>query len=92
MAIKLLANSVSIGTATNVYNATAMMVTSGSSAVSITVANTDVDTGNGQHGNYAGSQVTLQMAPNEMVVIRKRPQDTIQGTGCYATKVDIGAM
>lgn len=92
MAIKLLSNSVSTNTATSVFDATAVMITSDNAAVIITVANTAINTGDNQHGDYDGSQVTIRFAPNEMKVIRKRPKDTIQASGCYATKVDIGAM
>lgn len=91
MALKPLANTADIGTvANNCFLATAVYVV-GSAAATVTVANTDVDTGTGLHGSYAGGAVTIRV-PASGVVIRKRPYDTVQGTGCYATKVAEGDM
>ena len=87
MAYKPLANTIAIGTANNCYEATAVLVTATTAAVTVTVANTADPSDSGQHGNYAGGQVSIRLAPNSMAVVRKRPQDTIQGTGCYGTKV-----
>lgn len=90
MAIKALANTVSLGSATNCYLATAVYVVTSNSDVTVTVANTDVDTGNGQHGNYAGGSVQIKLPANAGTVIRKRPNDTLTGAGCYGTKVAEG--
>jgi len=89
MALKPLANTVNIGTASNVYNATAVYVVAGS-ATTVTIANTAIDTGNGLHGNYAGGQVSVYIPAGTGVVLRKRPMDTVAGSGCYGTKVAEG--
>jgi hypothetical protein len=93
MAVKPLSNTVNIGTASNVYKATAVyVVNSTGSPVTANIANTGIDTGTGQHGNYEGSRVQVLIPGNMSVVIRKRPMDTIAGTGLVATKVpDAGA-
>ncbi|MBC8549315.1 MAG: hypothetical protein H8D23_06655 [Candidatus Brocadiales bacterium] len=86
--MKPLANTVALGSATNVYKATAVYVANDGTARTLTVANTATDTGNGQNGNYAGGSVTIRIAANAGVVIRKRPNDTILGAGTvYGTKV-----
>ena len=86
--MKPLANTVQINSASNVYKATAVYVVNDGTQRSITVANTGIDTGNGQHGNYPGGSVTIRIAPNAGVVIRKRPSDTILGAAnVYGTKV-----
>lgn len=41
-----------------------------------------------QHGNYPGGQVSIRLNANEVVTIRKRPQDTITAnSGVFGTKV-----
>lgn len=89
MALKPLANTANINTvANNCFLATAVYVVAGAAAT-VTIANTDVDTGEGLHGNYDGGAVTIRV-PTTGCVIRKRPYDTVQGAGCYATKVAEG--
>lgn len=91
MALKALANTVATGTATNVYLATAVHLANDSTARTIVIANTAVDTGNGRHGSYVGGQVSIHLPANGQLVIRKRPYDTITGANtCYATKVAEG--
>lgn len=94
MAVKLLSNAVLIGAATNVYLATAVLVTANGASDTVVVANTanhQNAADPGQHGVYAGGQVSVRIAPNSMTIIRKRPQDTVQAaTGVYATKVAEG--
>jgi len=90
MALKPLANSVSLAAANNCYLATAVYVVTTNNAVTVTVANTDVDTGNGQHGSYAGGSVAIKLPANSGTVIRKRPYDTLTGAGLYGTKVAEG--
>lgn len=91
MALKPLANTVATGTATNVYLATAVHISNDSTARTITIANTAVDTGNGRHGSYVGGQVSIRVPADGQLVVRKRPYDTITGAAtCYATKVAEG--
>lgn len=88
MAIKVLANTVNLSSASDVYKATAVRITNNGTARTVTIANTDVDTGDGQHGNYVGGQVSIRLNANEIVTVRKRPNDTVTGaSGVYATKV-----
>jgi len=90
MAIKVLANTVSLGTASNVWNATAVRISNDGTARTIVVANTATPDDSGQHGNYPGGQVSIRMNANATITIRKRPQDTIStssGGGVYADKV-----
>jgi hypothetical protein len=89
MAIKVLANTVAFGTAANnVYNATAVRITNDGTARTIVIANTADPQENGQHGNYPGSQVSIRLNANEVVTVRKRPQDTITAnSGVFGTKV-----
>ena len=90
MAIKLLANTVTIGTATNVYQATAVRISNDGTARTIVVANTAAPDATGRHGNYAGGQVSIRLNSNASITIRKRPQDTVSttsGAGVYADKV-----
>jgi hypothetical protein len=92
--MKPLANTVALGSATNVYNATAVFVANDATARTLTIANTATDTGDGKNGNYAGGSITIRIPSNGGIVIRKRPNDTITaGAGTvYATKVaDSGA-
>ena len=87
MAVKALANTVATGTATNVYGATAVLLSNDSTARTVTIANT-VSIENG--GGVAGS---IRLPVNGMVIIRKRPTDTVTGAAtCYATKVDEGGQ
>jgi hypothetical protein len=91
MAIKVLANTVATGSATNVYLATAVHLANDSTARTITIANTAADDGSGRHGSYIGGQVSIYIPANGQLVIRKRPYDTVTGAaGCYATKVAEG--
>ena len=86
--MKPLANTVATGSATNVYKATAVYIANDGTARTLTVANTAIDNGNGQNGNYAGGSVTIRIPANGSVVIRKRPNDTITcNAATYATKV-----
>lgn len=90
MAIKVLANTVTLGTASNVWNATAVRISNDGTARTIVVANTATPTDSGQHGNYPGGQVSIRLNANATITIRKRPQDTISttsGGGVYADKV-----
>jgi len=89
MAIKVLANTVAFTTsANNVYNATAVRITNNGTARTIVIANTADPQENGQHGNYPGGQVSIRLNANEVVTIRKRPQDTITAnSGVFGTKV-----
>jgi hypothetical protein len=89
MALKPLGNTANINSvANNCFLATAVYIVAGAAAT-VTVANTANDDGTGKHGNYDGSAVTIRV-PTTGVVIRKRPYDTVVGTGCYATKVAEG--
>ena len=86
--MKVLANTIATTSATNVYLATAVHLSNDGTARTVTIANTGVDTGDGQHGNYIGSQVSIRIPANGQVVVKKRPQDTVTGSsGCFATKV-----
>jgi len=86
--MKPLANTVATGSATNVFLATCVHLSNDGTARTVTIANTATDTGDGQHGNYAGNQVSVRIPANGQVIIRKRPKDTITGAaGCYATKI-----
>ena len=89
MAIKVLANTVAFtSSANNVYNATAVRITNNGSARTVTSANTAAHSESGQHGNYPGSQVSIRLNANEVVTVRKRPQDTITAAaGVFGTKV-----
>ena len=89
MAIKVLANTVAFtASANNVYNATAVRITNNGSARTVVIANTAAPSENGQHGNYPGGQVSIRLNANEVVTVRKRPQDTITAnSGVYGTKV-----
>ena len=90
MAIKVLANTVALGTASNVYLATAVRISNDNTARTLVVSNTADPTDSGQHGNYIGGQVSIRLNANATVTIRKRPQDTISttsGSGVYADKV-----
>jgi hypothetical protein len=93
MIIKPLANTVALSSATNCYLATAVLVTNDATARTITIANTAEDTGDRQHGSYAGSAVTVRIAANESMIIRKRPNDTVNASAgtVYGTKVAEGA-
>jgi len=92
MIIKPLANTVSLGSATNCYLATAVYVVTSNSDVTVTIANTADPTDTGQHGSYAGGSVQVILPTSTGTVIRKRPYDTIEGAGCYGTKVAEGAQ
>lgn len=90
MATKALANTVALSSATNVYLATAVHIANDGTARTIVIANTDVNNGDGQHGDYIGGQVSIRLPANGQVTLRKRPQDTVSttsGGGVYATKV-----
>jgi len=88
MAIKVLANTVNLSSASNVFNATAVRITNNGTARSVVIANTATPTDNGLDGNYPGSQASITPNANEVVTVRKRPNDTITGaSGVYATKV-----
>ena len=89
MAIKVLANTVAFTTSGNtVYNATAVRITNNGSARTVVIANTADPQENGQHGNYPGGQVSIRLNANEVVTIRKRPQDSITAnSGVFGTKV-----
>lgn len=89
MAIKVLANTVAFtSSANNVFNATAVRITNNGSARTIVIANTADPTDTGQHGDYPGSQVSIRLNANEVVTVRKRPQDTITAAaGVFGTKV-----
>jgi len=93
MIVKPLANTIALSSATNCYKATAVLVTNDATARTITIANTAVDSGDGQHGSYADGSVTVRVASNESIVIRKRPMDTINASAgtVYGTKVAEGA-
>lgn len=88
MALKPLGNTSNITVANNCFLATAVFVVA-NSGTTVTVANTAVDDGTGKHGNYDGGSVSI-FVPTTGVVIRKRPYDTVVGSGCYATKVAEG--
>jgi hypothetical protein len=86
--MKPLANTVATGSATNVYKATAVYIANDGTARTLTLANTAIDTGNGQNGNYAGGSITIHIPANAGLVIRKRPNDTVQcSAATYGTKV-----
>jgi len=85
--IKPLSNVVSLTSGDNVWLATAVLVTSNTAGVTVTVANVAAPTDTGQHGNYAGGQVQLHIAPNTQTVVRKRPQDTVTAANCLGCKV-----
>jgi hypothetical protein len=89
MAIKVLANTVAFtSSANNVYNATAVRITNNGSARTVVIANTAAPSESGQNGNYTVSQVSIRMNANEVVTVRKRPQDTITAAaGVFGTKV-----
>jgi hypothetical protein len=91
MNIKPLANTVALSSADNCYLATAVYVVTSNSDVTVTLANTDVDTGSRQHGSYAGGSIVLTLPANSGTIIRKRPNDTLEGAGCFGTKVAEGA-
>jgi len=89
MAIKVLANTVAFTTsANNVYNATAVRITNNGTARTVVIANVADPDDTNQHGNYPGGQVSIRLNANEVVTIRKRPQDTITAnSGVFGTKV-----
>ena len=91
--MKPLANTIATGAATNVYKATAVYIANDATARTVTIANTGINTGDGQHGSYVGGSVTIRVPVNGSLVIRKRPMDTVQcNAATYATKVaDSGA-
>jgi len=92
MAIKALANTVATGSATNVFLATAVHLSNDSTARTVIIANTGIDTGTGEHGSYAGGQVSIRIPANGTMVIRKRPNDTVTcNAACFATKVAEGS-
>jgi len=85
MAVKPLANTVALGTASNVYLATAVLLTNDGTARTVTVANTrSIENG----GGVAGS---VRIPANGQLVIRKRPTDTVTAVAaCFGTKVAEG--
>lgn len=89
MAIKVLANTVAFtSSGNNVYDATSVRITNNGTARTIVIANVADPTDSGQHGNYAGGQVSIRLNANEVVTIRKRPKDQITAaSGVYGTKV-----
>lgn len=92
MAIKALANTIATGSATNVYLATAVHLSNDGTARTVVIANTAPPNAAGEHGNYAGSQVSIRVPANGTLIVRKRPKDTITGAaGCFATKIAEGS-
>jgi hypothetical protein len=88
MIIKPLANTITLNVANNVYLATVVHIANDGTARTITIANTATDDGSGQHGNYAGGQVSIRVNANQSIVVRKRPYDTVAGAATvYATKI-----
>jgi len=78
-------NAVSTGSATNVFGATAVLLTqTGSTQRTITIANTvSAASGGGQYGIPAGnaSQATviLSNVTGSQIIINKKPSDTVAG-------------
>jgi len=99
VAIKPLSNTILIGANSNVWLATAVLVTANTVATTLTLANTANahSSDSGQHGIYPGSnstnhRVTVHLSPSSMTIIRKRPQDVVSApTGVYASKVAEGS-
>jgi hypothetical protein len=90
MVIKPLANTVNLATAKNVYLATAVLITNGDTAArTVALANTGGPTELGQHGSYAGGKVSVHVPAAGMVILRKRPYDTVNAGSntVFATKV-----
>ena len=86
MAIKVLPNTVAFtSSANNVYNATAVRITNNGSARTVVIANTATPT-DGLDGSNS-SQVSIRLNANEVVTVRKRPNDTITAAGVFRTKV-----
>ena len=88
--IKVLANTVNLSTATNVYKATAVRISNNGTARTIVIANTAEDTGSRQHGIYPGGQVSFRLNGDETIIVNKKPMDTVStstGTQVYAEKV-----
>jgi len=88
--MKPLANAVSLSTANDCYNATAVYVTSSNNDVTLTLANTAINTGGGLHGSYAGGSVLIKLPANSGTIIEKRPLDTLTGSGLWGTKIGLG--
>ena len=92
MAIKVLANTITLASANDVFDATSVRITNDDTARTIVIANTgDPDTNQlNWHGKYTGGQVSIRMNPNSTITVRKRPKDTVSttsGAGVYADKV-----
>lgn len=85
MAVKPLANTVALGSASNIYQATAVLLTNDGTSRTFTVANTrSIENG----GGYAAS---VRVPANGQLVIRKRPTDTVVAVAAaFGTKVDDG--
>lgn len=88
MIIKPLANTITLGSASNVYLATVVHIANDGTARTIVIANTADPTDTNQSGNYPGSQVSIRLNANQSIVIRKRPLDTVAGANTvFATKI-----
>lgn len=92
MAIKALANTVATGSATNVFLATAVHLSNDGTARTVVIANTAAPNAAGEHGDYAGSQVSVRVPANGTIIVRKRPKDTVScNAAMFATKVAEGS-
>jgi hypothetical protein len=85
MAVKPLANTVALGSASNIYLATAVLLTNDGTSRTFTVANTrSIENG----GGIASS---IRVPANGQIVIRKRPTDTVAAVAAaFGTKVAEG--
>lgn len=88
MVIKPLSNAIHISTANTVYNATAVLIVNDGTSATVAIANTAEDDGSGLNGSGSAS---IQVPENGMLIIRKRPNDTVTASGgantVFATKV-----
>ena len=83
MIIKPISNTVTLGSAKNVFEATAVyIVNTGSTVRTLTVANTvSIVNGGGDYHGSSQATVTLGKAAEggSSIIIRKKPTDTING-------------
>ena len=86
--IKPLSNTINLTGASNCFRATAVLITNDATQRTITLANTAAPNEAGDNGNYPGGSLTVRIAANESIIIRKRPNDTVAAaSGVYATRV-----
>ena len=77
LVIKPLSNCVHLSTPSNCYRATAVLITNHSAERHVTLANTGNPNNSTDHGQYDGGSVTFVIPQNGMLIVRKRPMDTL---------------